>query len=85
MQHIQAFRLSSNILLLNLSIRHSQQQWPRVQVLGPWRLSSPCTVRQISGFLSTWEYGRGMHQYQFTVGLAATKACLMSGGPPGRN
>lgn len=80
MQHIPAFRLSSNILLLSLSIRHSQQQWPREQVLGPWQLGSPFTVRQISSFLSTWEHGRGMHQYQSTVGLAATKACLMSGG-----
>ena len=71
---IPAFRLSSTALLLNLSIRHSQQQWPREQLLGPWQLGSPCTVRQISSLLSTWEHGRGMHQYQFTVGLVATKA-----------
>ena len=82
MLHIPAFRLSNKVLLLNLSIRHSQQLWPREQLLGQWRLGSPCTVRQISSLLSTWEHGRGMHPYRFTVGLAATKACLMSGGCP---
>ena len=80
MLHIPAFRLSSRILLLNLSIRHSQQQWLREHLLGPWPSGSPCTVHQISNFQSTWEHS--LPRYQLTVGLVAAKACLMSGGRP---